>query len=142
MPTTFIKNLTPNYTFLWLNLNHHSSVYNLSSFVLARLLLDSWLIFVVIQLQFKQDQFHLKCKIHTYNICAENYILLRFKSNNHNSISNSVQVYIDLDFYQVFRLYLELYNSKSGKVRSIGTLTYPAITLMKKPSSQIIIFKP
>lgn len=142
MPTTFIKNLTTNYTFLWLNLNHHSIVYNLPSFVLARLLLNSWLIFVVIQLQFKQDQFHLKGKIHTYNICAENYILLRFKSNNHNSIPNSVRVYTDLDLYQVFKSYLELYNSKSGKVRSIGTLTYPTITLMKKPSSQIIIFKP
>jgi hypothetical protein len=46
MPITFVKEPTPNYIVLGLNfnLNHHSSIYNRSSFILVRPILDLWFI--------------------------------------------------------------------------------------------------
>ena len=54
MPTKFVKKPTPKYIILGLNLNYHSSVYNLPSFMSTRPLLCYWLIFGVTQLQIKQ----------------------------------------------------------------------------------------
>jgi len=47
MPTMYLNKPTPNYTVLGLNLNHHISIYKLSSFIQARPVLVFWIIFGV-----------------------------------------------------------------------------------------------
>jgi hypothetical protein len=68
-----MKKTLPNYIILGINLNNHSSIYNLSKFMSVKLLLSLWLIYGVIQLQLNQVQLHLKDKTHTYKFYEEPY---------------------------------------------------------------------